>query len=187
MGFVNGVSESATADVNPPAHNQPGTEMADGVAESVTWLKRRLSKRAPPDTVSLFIATNLPHGARSPALHPLCAPIAGDPEPDTLTEADAPDPGAATQSILISASSGRNTNHPGAASPPPGKYNCSDLHSLGLSSLASWQTLPYRTGLRPQTVHLAVEIIVAAAAPRGLFSTSKFCGPVRANGPSLTP
>ena len=45
---------------------------------------------------------------------------------------------------------------------------------------SAWATLLEKTSLRPETAALALELAIGAAAPRGFFSTSKFCGPVRA-------
>ena len=50
--------------------------LIDGVAESVSWLRRRLLNRAPAETVTLFVATNLPMGSRATAFDSLCAPAA---------------------------------------------------------------------------------------------------------------
>lgn len=127
-------------------------ELIDNVLESVTWLKRRLLKRAPPDTVSLFIATNLPNGARSAELEPLCTTPA--------------------------ANGGREGGKHGKRRLMRGLYNCTDVHSLRLSSQSSiWSPLA-RTSLSEGSATLAVEMVIAASAPKGFFSTSKFCGPV---------
>jgi len=60
-----------------------------------------------------------------------------------------------------------------------GPYNCTDLERLDVRGLAGWGLMLSRTQLSAQTAALAVEMAIAANAPRGLFATSKFCGPVR--------
>ena len=56
-------------------------------------------------------------------------------------------------------------------------YNCTDLGSLGLAATPAWRTLLARANLSAATASMLVEQSLSAAAGRGFFSTSKFCGP----------
>ena len=56
-------------------------------------------------------------------------------------------------------------------------FNCSDLASLNLQATPAWQALLSRANLSTATASMLVEQSLSAAAGRGFFSTSKFCGP----------
>jgi hypothetical protein len=56
-------------------------------------------------------------------------------------------------------------------------YNCSDLSTLGATRLPEWRELLRGATLSPGTAALLVDQAIGAAAGRGFFSTSKFCGP----------
>ena len=57
------------------------------------------------------------------------------------------------------------------------RFNCSDLASLNLRATPAWQALLSRANLSTATASMLVEQSLCAAAGRGFFSTSKFCGP----------
>ena len=70
--------------------------------------------------------------------------------------------------------------HPGLAplcSAEEDGFNCSDLGALHLPATPAWQALLSRANLSAATAAMLVEQSLCAAAGRGFFSTSKFCGP----------
>ena len=136
-----------------------GAADADAVlASEVRWLGARLRKRLRPGCCDLFVASNVPGGVASPRLAPLCE-------------------GRARVA------------------------NCTDIRSLGVSGLPEWSELLGDRGgeagagagarasgsasagdesaapLAEATATLLTEQAIGAAAGRGFFSTSKFCGP----------
>ena len=130
--------------------------------KEIAWVRGRLTKRA--SRAALFVATNVPSGVRSPLLGELCAQNRGGVEGQQQHDAHGHE-----------------------------LRQCSDLASLGVLDSTEWQALRGgRDGgaasgggasgvtggrLSAGTAAMLVEQAVGAAAPRGFFSTSKFCGP----------
>ena len=70
-------------------------------------------------------------------------------------------------------------------------FHCWDLKTIGLYDLREWKDLLVDTALSIQTASILVDQAIAAAAPQGFFSTSKFCGrkfgPLETLRPSSSP
>ena len=113
------------------------------------WLHTRLRARLGPGPCQLYVATNLPAGARSVGLAPLCASSAASP---------------------AELSRGLQTGGAGC--------NCTDQRMLDLQRGPAWSVLLNRTRLSPQSAAMLVDQSLCASAGRGFFATSKFCGPV---------
>ena len=56
-------------------------------------------------------------------------------------------------------------------------YTCADQSTLNVSELPEWSAMLLATGLSAASASLFLDLAIGAAAPRGFFSTSKFCGP----------
>jgi hypothetical protein len=118
-------------------------------SRAVAWLRTRLRARLGPGPCQLYVATNMPAGARGVGLAPLCATPAASP---------------------AELSKGLQTGGAGC--------NCTDYHILDVERGPAWPALLNRTRLSPQSAALLVDQGVCASAARGFFATSKFCGPV---------
>ena len=113
----------------------------------VGWLTVRLGKRLAPGCCGLYVATNLPGGVRSSLLAGLCA-------------------GAHCAGARCA-----------GVQPPAYAYDCSDQTTLGVRRLPEWAELLASSRLSEETASLLIDQALGAAAGRGFFSTSKFCGP----------
>ena len=82
-------------------------------------------------------------------------------------------------SLFVASNLHQGTRHAGLAPlcSAEDSFNCSDLASLNLQASPAWQALLSRANLSTATASMLVEQSLCAAAGRGFFSTSKFCGP----------
>ena len=149
------VEESALVKRSTSANDASGAEgemhedghvAEDEIHRMVTWLHTRLRARLGAGPCQLYVATNLPGGARSPAIAPLCA---------ALTTKDPMRLGRLAE----------------------GGCTCTDQQAMNLQEGPAWSLLLNKTGLSSQSAAMLIDQSVSAAAGRGFFSTSKFCGP----------
>ena len=118
-------------------------------ARSIHWLRMRMKARLKPaNCCRVYLATNVPGGSRSPLFSQLCR---RDSSPDSLHGAEPKDIGD--------------------------DFDCFDQGTLGVRRLPEWKRLRDATSLSEKSIGLLVDQALGAAANRGFFSTSKFCGP----------